>query len=309
MNNEKLIATRESFGRALSELENNKIVVLDADLSSSTKTNEFEKTHPERFIQNGIAEADMVGTAAGLASCGKIPFAVSFATFITGRTYDQIRASIAYPKLNVKLCGTHSGITVGEDGATHQMTEDISLMRTLPNMTVLSPSDDVSTRKLIQTIAEYQGPVYIRLSRAKTPIIYSEEESFEIGKSKQIGKGKDVTIFATGDVVSEAIKAQEFLKTKAIEVRVVDIYSIKPIDKETIVKCAEETDLLISVEDHNTIGGLGSAIAEVLCDEYPKKLTRMGIQDRFGKSGKPEELLREYKIDADAIIAKIKEIL
>ncbi len=309
MNSKRLIATRESFGNALADLEDDRIVVLDADLSSSTKTDIFEKKYPERFIENGIAEADMIGTAAGLASCDKIPFVASFAAFATGRCYDQIRASIAYPKLNVKICGTHSGITVGEDGATHQMLEDLSLMRTLPNMTVISPSDDVSTRKIISEVARHSGPIYVRLSRMKTPIIYAENEEFEIGKGKQIGNGKDATIFATGDVVCEAIKAQEFLKTKGINVRVVDMYSIKPIDKELVLKCAEETNNLISIEDHSIIGGLGSTIAEILCDEYPKKLVRMGINDTFGKSGTPEQLLSHFKIDANAIIEKVKEMM
>lgn len=307
MNSEKMIATRESFGKALAELDNDKIIVLDADLSSSTKTDEFEKVYPERFIENGIAEADMIGTSAGLASCEKIPFAVSFSAFATGRCYDQIRASIAYPKLNVKICGTHSGVTVGEDGATHQMLEDISLMRTLPNMTVLCPSDDVSTRKIVKEISVYEGPVYLRLSRMKTPTIYDEKEDFVIGKSKQIGNGKDITVFATGDVVSEAIKAQKYLRTKGIEIRVVDMYSIKPIDKEMVLKCAKETEKLISIEDHNIIGGLGSAIAEVLCDECPKKLIRMGIKDTFGKSGTAEQLMRHFEIDEDAIVEKVKE--
>ena len=305
MNNENKIATRESFGKALAELEDDRIVVLDADLSSSTKTIEFEKVHPERFIQNGIAEADMIGTAAGLAASGKIPFAASFASFATGRCYDQIRASVAYPNLNVKICGTHSGITVGEDGATHQMLEDISLMRTLPNMTVICPSDDTSTKKLVNEISKYNGPTYLRLSRAKTPVIYSENEIFEIGKGKQIGEGKDATIFATGDVVTEALKAKEILNGKGIYVRVVDMYSIKPIDKDLILKCAEETKMLVSVEDHNIIGGLGSAIAETLCDEHPTKLIRMGVKDTFGKSGKPEELLKFFKIDAESIVEEV----
>ena len=309
MNSEKLIATRESFGNALADLEDDRIVVLDADLSSSTKTDIFERKYPERFIENGIAEADMIGTAAGLASCDKIPFVASFAAFATGRCYDQIRASIAYPKLNVKICGTHSGITVGEDGATHQMLEDLSLMRTLPNMTVISPADDVSTRKIIEAVSKHYGPVYVRLSRMKTPVIYDDNEEFEIGKGKQIGNGKDATIFATGDVVCEAIKAQDFLKNKGINVRVVDMYSIKPIDKELVLKCAEETNNLISLEDHNIIGGLGSAISEILCDEYPKKLVRMGINDTFGKSGTPEQLLSHFRIDANAIIEKVKEMM
>ena len=309
MENVKQISTRESFGQALAELEDERIVVLDADLASSTKTNLFREKHPDRFIENGIAEADMVGTAAGLATCGKIPFAVSFAAFATGRCYDQIRASIAYPKLNVKICGTHSGVTVGEDGATHQMIEDISLMRTLPNMSVISPSDDVQTKELVKQIAEFEGPVYLRLGRIKTPVIYEEDEKFEIGKAKQFGDGTDATIFATGDVVVEALKAQKLLKDEGIDVRVVDMFSIKPIDKEVIIKSAKETKLLMSIEDHNIIGGLGSAIAEVLCDECPTKLIRLGIKDKFGKSGKPEALLKYYNIDSRAIVEKVlKEI-
>ena len=309
MENVKQISTRESFGQALAELEDEKIIVLDADLASSTKTNLFKEKHPDRFIENGIAEADMVGTAAGLATCGKIPFAVSFAAFATGRCYDQIRASIAYPKLNVKICGTHSGVTVGEDGATHQMIEDISLMRTLPNMTVISPSDDVQTKDLVKQIAEFEGPVYLRLGRIKTPVIYEEDEKFEIGKAKQFGDGTDATIFATGDVVVEALKAQKLLKDEGIDVRVVDMFTIKPVDEEIIVKSAKETKLLMSIEDHNIIGGLGSAIAEVLCDECPTKLIRLGIKDKFGKSGKPEALLKYYNIDSRAIVEKVlKEI-
>lgn len=305
MDNKKEIATRESFGKALAELKNDNIVVLDADLSSSTKTEYFEKKHKERFIQNGIAEADMIGTAAGLATCGKIPFAATFAAFATGRCYDQIRTSIAYPKLNVKICGTHSGITVGEDGATHQMIEDISLMRSMPNMTVISPSDDISTREMVKQIAKYQGPVYLRLSRMNTPVIYDENTKFEIGKGIQIGSGKDGTIFVTGDVVAEAIKAQEILKNDNIDIRIVDMYSIKPIDKELIIKCAKETEMLFSLEDHNIIGGLGSAITEVLCDEYPKRLNRLGINDTFGKSGKPADLIKYFKLDAESIAKKV----
>lgn len=305
MENVKQISTRESFGRALAELEDERIVVLDADVCTSTKTSFFMEKHPERFIQNGISEADMICTASGLATCGKIPFASTFAVFATGRAYDQIRTSVAYPNLNVKICGTHSGVTVGGDGATHQIIEDISLMRTLPNMTVLSPSDGVQTKHLVKLISQFKGPVYLRLARMKTPIIYEENETFEIGKSKQFGDGTEATVFATGDVVIEALKAQKLLKDEGIDIRVIDIYSIKPIDREVIVKSAQETKKLISVEDHNIIGGLGSAIAEVLCDEYPQKLIRLGIKDKFGKSGNPEALLKYYNIDSRAIIEQI----
>ena len=301
-----LIATRESFGKALAELKDENIVVLDADLSSSTKTNLFQEKYPNRFIENGIAEADMIGTAAGLATCGKIPFAATFAAFATGRVYDQIRSSIAYPNLNVKIVGTHSGITVGEDGATHQMLEDINLMRGLPNMTVVSPSDDVSTKKLVKEIAKIDGPVYLRLSRMKTPNIYTDDTEFKIGKGIEIGEGTDGTIFATGDILSEVLKAQEMLKDDDIDIRVVDMYSIKPIDRDLIVKCAKETGILFSAEDHNIIGGLGSAVAEVLCDECPKKLHRIGINDTFGRSGTEKDLLKYYKLDAESIYEFIK---
>jgi transketolase len=306
MSDDKPIATRESFGKALAELKDENIVVLDADLSSSTKTNLFQEKYPNRFIENGIAEADMIGTAAGLATCGKIPFAATFAAFATGRVYDQIRNSIAYPNLNVKIVGTHSGITVGEDGATHQMLEDINLMRGLPNMTVISPSDDVSTKKLVKEIAKINGPVYLRVSRMKTPTIYTDDTEFKIGKGVEIGEGTDGTIFATGDILSEVLKAQELLKDDDIDIRVVDMYSIKPIDRDLIVKCAKETGILFSVEDHNVIGGLGSAVAEVLCDECPKKLHRIGISDTFGKSGTEKDLLKYYKLDAESIYEFVK---
>ena len=297
-------ATRQSYGEALAELgrKNEKIVVLDADLSGATKTNIFAKEFPERFFDIGIAEQDMMSTSAGLSTCGKIPYASTFAVFAAGRAYDQIRNSICYPKLNVKICATHAGITVGEDGATHQMLEDLSLMRTLPNMTVLSTSDDTQTKWAVEEISKIEGPVYLRLSRLATPIIYEENQKFEIGKAVQIGEGTDGTVFATGVTVAEAIKAQEELAQKGINIRVVDIHTIKPIDKEMIIKCAKETKKLISIEDHNIIGGLGSVISEVLTDEYPIKLTRLGIKDTFGKSGKAEELMEYFGITAENII-------
>lgn len=301
INNKK--ATRQSFGEALLELgkENDKIVVFDADLSSATKTNLFAKEFPNRFFDMGIAEQNMISTAAGMATCGKIPYSSTFAVFAAGRAYDQIRNSICYPKLNVKICATHAGITVGEDGATHQMIEDISLMRTLPNMTVISTSDDIQTKWAVKEISKIEGPVYLRLSRLATPVIYEKNQKFEIGKAIQIGNGIDGTIFATGVTVSEAIKAQENLKNKGINVRVVDVHTIKPIDKEMVIKCAKETKKLISIEDHNIIGGLGSAISEVLTDEYPTKLIRLGIKDTFGKSGKAEELMKFFEITAQNI--------
>ena len=303
-----MIATRESFGKALEDLgeENKKVVVLDADLYNSTKTEYFKKRFPERFFNLGIAEADMIGTAAGFATCGKIPYASSFAAFATGRVYDQIRASIAYPKLNVKICATHAGITVGEDGATHQMVEDINLMRGMPNMLVMSTSDDIQTKWALKEIANYEGPVYLRLTRYKTPVIYDNKTKFEIGKGIQIGDGTDACIIATGVTVAESLKAKEELKQKGINVRVVDIHTIKPIDKELIIKCAKETDRIITVEDQNIIGGLGSAVCEVLAENYPKKVTRMGIEDTFGKSGRAEDLMKYYGIDKDAIIEEIE---
>lgn len=306
---EKMIATRESFGNAINELKDENIVVLDADLSSATKTDLFQKENPDKFIEVGISEADMIGTAAGLATCGKIPFASTFAVFATGRVYDQIRSSIAYPKLNVKICGTHAGITVGEDGATHQMLEDINLMRGLPNMVVVSPSDDVETKALVKEIAKYQGPVYLRLARMETPVIYANDVKFEIGKAIQLGEGIDATVFATGVTVAEALKAQEELLKEGVDIRVVDVHTIKPIDKEMIVKCAKQTSILLSVEDHNVIGGLGSAVADVLAEEYPKKLIKLGINDCFGKSGKATDLMKYFKIDSKSIEETIKEKL
>ena len=306
---DKKIATRQSYGEALKELgqKNENVVVLDADLSTATKTEIFAKEFPDRFFDIGIAEQNMMATAAGLATCGKIPYASSFAVFAAGRAYDQIRNSICYPKLNVKICATHAGITVGEDGATHQMLEDISMMRTLPNMTVISPSDDTQTRWVVEEISKIQGPVYVRLCRLSTPVVYDNTQKFEIGKAIQIGEGTDATIFATGVTVSEAIKAKEQLDAEGINVRVIDMHTIKPIDKDMIIKCAKETKRLISVEDHNIIGGLGSAISEVLTENCPCKLERMGINDCFGKSGKAEELIKYYKIGYEAIIEKVKD--
>ena len=301
------IATRESFGKAIAEIEDEDIVVLDADLSSSTKTDMFKEKYPNRFFELGISEADMIGTAAGMATCGKKPFVATFAAFATGRVYDQIRCSIAYRNLNVKIIGTHAGITVGEDGATHQMLEDINLMRAMPNMLVISPSDDIQAKILIKKLAEYEGPAYVRLSRMKTPVIYEglTEDNFEIGKGIQIGKGTDATIFATGDLLSEALKAQKLLKKANYDVRVVDIHTIKPIDEELIIKCAQETNKLYSLENHSITGGLGTAIAEVLCDKYPHQLTRFGMENEFGRSGTPADLLKYYKLDAESIVNKI----
>ena len=307
MNSDIKIATRQSYGEELAKLgeENKDIVVLDADLTTATKTGIFAKKFPDRFINVGIAEQNLMGIAAGLSTFGKIPYASTFAVFAAGRAYDQIRTSIAYPKLNVKICATHAGITVGEDGATHQMIEDLGLMRGLPNMTVLSTSDDTQTRWAVREIAKIDGPVYLRLCRMATPVIYEGNEQFEIGKGIQLGSGTDASIIATGVTVSEALKAQKILQEQGIDVRVIDIHTIKPIDRDLIVKCAEETARIITVEDHNIIGGLGSAVCEILSEEYPVKVERMGINDCFGRSGKAEELMTYYKIDAEAIVNKV----
>lgn len=300
------IATRQSYGEELAKLgeENENIVVLDADLSTATKTELFAEKFPDRFIDVGIAEQNLMGISAGLSTFGKIPYASTFAVFAAGRAYEQIRNSIAYPKLNVKICATHAGVTVGEDGATHQMLEDLGLMRGLPNMTVICPSDDIQTKWAVREIAKINGPVYLRLCRLKTPIIY-DTDKFEIGKAVQIGNGTDASIIATGVCVSEAIKAMEILKEKGKNVRVIDMHTIKPIDKEMIVKCAKETKQIITVEDHSIIGGLGSSVCEVLSEEYPTKVERMGIMDTFGQSGNGEELLAYYKIDSNAIVEKM----
>ncbi len=300
------IATRASYGEALAELgsENENVVVLDADLSGATKTSVFAKKFPDRFFDVGIAEQDLMGTATGMATFGKIPYVSTFAVFAAGRAYDQVRNTIAHTNSNVKICATHAGITVGEDGATHQMLEDIGMMKAIPNMTVICPSDDTQTKWIIKEISKIDGPVYVRLSRLATPVIYEEDNQFEIGKGVQIGNGTDATIIATGVTVAEALKAQEILKGKGIDVRVVDMNTIKPIDKELIIKCAKETKRIITIEDHSTIGGLGSSVCDVLSENYPTKVEKMGINDKFGESGKAEELMRFYGIDAQTIVEK-----
>ena len=302
INNKK--ATRQSYGEALAELgkENEKIVVLDADLSMTTKTCIFAKEFPDRFFDVGIAEQNLMGVAAGLANSGFIAFASSFAVFATGRGYDQIRNSIAYPNLNVKICASHSGVTAGEDGATHQMIEDISMMRTLPNMTVICTSDDLQTKWAVKEMAKLNGPVYLRLCRLASPIIYDANSKFEFGKGVQIGDGTDGTVIATGVTVAEALKAQEMLKEKGINIRVIDIHTIKPIDKDIIIKAAKETNKIITIEDHNIIGGLGSSVCEVLSENLPTKVIRMGINDTFGTSGRGTDLMKYFGITAEDII-------
>lgn len=304
-------ATRQSYGEALLELgkSNKNVVVLDADLAGATKSGIFQKEFPNRFFDMGIAEQNMMATAAGMATCGKIPFASTFAVFATGRAYDQIRNSICYPNLNVKICGSHAGVTVGEDGATHQMLEDINIMKCLPNMKVICPSDDVQTKWAVKEMAEINGPCYIRTCRLASNIIYDENQEFELGKAVQFGDGTDATVFATGICVSEALKAMEILKEKNINIRVVDMFSLKPIDRDIIIKSAKETKNLISVEDHSVIGGLGSIIADVLSEEYPSKLVKMGVKDRFGESGKATVLMEKFEIDSTAIVKQVEELM
>lgn len=304
------IATREAYGKALAKLgqENEKIVVLDADLSKSTKTADFRKVCPERFVNMGIAEGNMMTVAAGMATCGKIPFASTFAIFASGRAFEQIRNSICYPKLNVKICATHAGVTVGEDGASHQSVEDIALMRSLPNMTVISPSDGVEAEAAIKAIAEYDGPCYVRLGRSGVPVINDNPEyKFEIGKAITLREGKEATIIATGIMVDAALEAYNALSEEGIKVKVINIHTIKPIDKEAVIKAARETGVVITVEEHSIIGGLGSAVCEVLSENQPTPVVRVGIKDTFGESGKPAELLKAYGLTAEDIVKAVKK--
>ena len=305
-----MIATRDAYGEALKELGslNKDVVVLDADLSGSTKTSVFKKAYPERFFNVGIAEQNLIGTAAGLATAGKIPFASTFAMFATGRGFEIIRNSVCYPKLNVKVAATHAGLTVGEDGATHQALEDISLMRSIPNMVVLNPADAVEAKQCIFKAAEYNGPVYIRLGRSKTPVIFDENYKFEIGKGVEVRPGNDVTIISTGIMLEKALLAREELLKEGIEVRVINMASIKPIDKEIIIKAAKETKGIVTVEEHSIIGGLGSAVAEVVVEQSPTRVIRIGTEDTFGESGDGDQLLNKYGLNVENIIDKSKEI-
>ncbi|NLU11085.1 MAG: transketolase family protein [Tepidanaerobacter acetatoxydans] len=303
------IATREAYGEALAEIgeEIKDIVVLDADLSGSTKTAIFAKKYPERFFNIGIAEQDLMGTAAGLATCGKIPFASTFAIFATGRAFEQVRNSICYPKLNVKIAATHAGLTVGEDGATHQSIEDLALMRTLPNMTVINPADAVEAKKAVRAAAAHEGPVYLRFGRLAVETIFEEDSEFEIGKGKILREGNDVAIIATGIMVGEALKAAEILEKSGLKAMVINIHTLKPIDEEIILKAAE-CGAIVTAEEHTIIGGLGSAVAEVLAEKKPTPMKRIGIKDKFGQSGKPEELLKLYNLTAEDIVKAAKEI-
>ena len=305
------IATREAYGKALVKLGkiNDDVVVLDADLSKSTKTNDFCKAYPNRFFNMGIAEQNLVGAACGFAAAGKIPFASTFAMFATGRAFEVIRNSACYPKLNVKICATHAGITVGEDGGSHQSVEDISLMRSVPNMTVLVPADGVEAEKMIFAAAEFNGPMYVRLGRSAVPTLFGEDYNFEIGKGVVLKEGNDATIIACGMMVNEAILAADMLKEENINVRVINMSTIKPIDTELIIKAAKETKAIVTAEEHSIIGGLGSAVSEVVSENCPTIVKKVGINDCFGESGTPAELLEKYGLTAKHIVEKVKEAM
>mgnify|MGYP004471071563 FL=1 len=304
------IATRAAYGKALAELgKDYDIVVMDADLSKSTNTAMFKKEFPERFINTGIAEGNMISTAAGIASTGKTVFASSFAMFASGRAFEQIRNSVAYPKLNVKIAATHAGVTVGEDGATHQCLEDIGLMRTVPGMVILNPADAVETRLAIKAAIEYKGPVYIRLGRLPVPVIFDDSYKFEIGKGVCVSDGSDVTIIATGIMVDEAMTAKTILESEGINARIVNMPTIKPIDKDIIIKAAKETGAVVTAEEHNINGGLGSAVAEVLVENYPVPMERIGTKDVFGCSGKPAQLMEKYELTANDIALAAKRAI
>ncbi|ACD22267.1 MULTISPECIES: transketolase family protein [Clostridium] len=306
------IATREAYGKALVKLSNmNKdVVVLDADLSKSTKTADFKAAAPERFINMGIAEANMMGVASGLSTCGKIPFVSTFAMFAAGRAFEQIRNSICYPKLNVKVCATHAGLTVGEDGASHQSVEDISLMRSIPNMTVINPADAIETEAAILAVAEYKGPCYVRLGRLAVENVNDNANyKFEIGKGVTLANGNDVTIVATGIMVKLALEAKEELAKDGIDARVINIHTIKPIDSDLLIKAAKETGAIVTAEEHSIIGGLGSAVSEVLCEEMPVPVLKVGIEDTFGESGKPEQLLKAYGLTTEKIVERAKKAI
>lgn len=306
-NQVKKMATREAYGETLAALGAMypEIVALDADLSKSTKTDVFAKKFPDRFFDMGIAEQNMMGVAAGMAASGLRPFASTFAMFAAGRAFEIIRNSICYPNLNVRICATHAGITVGEDGASHQAIEDLALMRALPNMTVIQPSDGVSTRALLEASLDIDGPVYVRLGRSAVPTLYSDAAAFEIGKANTLRAGHDVAILATGIMVNEAMQAAVLLEEKGISARVIDIHTIKPMDKEAVIMAAKETKLLITAEEHSIIGGLGSAVTEITSEFYPVKVIRVGIQDTFGESGKPEALMQKYGLTAVHLVEAV----
>ena len=302
------MATRQAYGKTLIELGEKypQLVVMDADLSKSTMTAEFGKTYPDRFFNMGIAEQNLYGAAAGLALSGKIVCASTFAMFATGRAFEIIRNSIGYTRANVKICATHAGITVGEDGASHQTFEDIALMRTIPGMTVINPSDGVSAKKLLEQAVAMEGPCYVRLGRAKVPVFYEDSDQLTLGRGNLVRDGKDVTIVATGIMVSEAMAAAEKLKEDGIDARIIDIHTIKPIDEELLIQAAKRTGKVVTVEEHSVIGGLGSAVADVLSENYPVPVHKIGIRDVFGESGPAQELLKKYGLDAEGIEVKIR---
>lgn len=312
MSEVKKIATRESYGNALTELgaKHENLVVLDADLAAATKTGVFKKAYPERHIDCGIAESNMMGIAAGLAATGKVPFASTFAMFAAGRAFEQIRNSIGYPKLNVKIGATHAGISVGEDGATHQCNEDIALMRTIPGMVVINPADDVEARAAVYAAYEHEGPVYMRFGRLAVPVINDHPDyKFEIGKGITLKEGKDMTIIATGLCVSESLEAAKMLAADGIDARVINIHTIKPLDETLVVKAAKETGRIFTVEEHSIIGGLGSAVCDTLAAQAPTKVTKIGVEDTYGESGPAVELIHKYGLDAEGIYKKIKASL
>lgn len=309
MSEVKKIATRESYGNALLELgkEHEDVVVLDADLAAATKTGVFKKAFPERHIDCGIAECNMIGVAAGLATTGKVPFASSFAMFAAGRAFEQVRNSVGYPKLNVKIGATHAGVSVGEDGATHQCNEDIALMRTIPGMVVINPADDIEAKAAVKAAYEHVGPVYMRFGRAAVPVINDNEDyKFEIGKAVTLREGTDVTIIASGLTVSESLGAAEKLSADGISAEVINIHTIKPIDEEAIVKTAAKTGKIVTVEEHSVIGGLGSAVCDVVAQKAPAKVMKIGVQDVYGESGPAKELIKKYGLDAESIYEKVK---
>ena len=305
----KKVATRDSYGNALVELgkEHEDLIVLDADLAGATKTGVFKKAFPERHWDVGIAEANMAGIAAGVAASGKVPFMSSFAMFAAGRAYEQVRNAIGYPHLNVKIGATHAGISVGEDGATHQCLEDLALMREIPGMVVINPADDVEARAAVKAAYDYVGPVYLRFGRLAVPVFNDEETyQFEIGKGIVLKEGTDVTIFATGLCVNETIEAEKLLAADGINAEIINIHTIKPIDRELVVQSAAKTGKVVTVEEHSVIGGLGSAVCEVLCEEAPTKVLRIGVNDTFGESGPAVELIHKYGLDAEGIYKKVK---
>jgi transketolase len=307
----QMVATRDAYGDALVSLgkKRNDVVVLDADLSGSTKTSKFAKAFPERFFNIGIAEQDMMGTAAGLAIGGKLPFVSTFAVFATGRAWEQVRQSICYPNLNVKIVASHAGVTVGEDGGSHQSVEDIAVMRVIPHMTVIVPADSVETQQAIETVAEHQGPCYVRTGRNKVPVIFGPDYKFKIGKAHVFNEGKDAAIIATGIMVAEALKARDLLRAEGIDAGVINMSTIKPIDTQAVLAAAKRCGAIVSAEEHSIIGGLGGAVAEALSESVPVPMVRIGVKDAFGTSGDQEGLLRHYGLSAGNIAAAVKEVI